>query len=167
MAKIHKKLTKYLVSLKTLKNIRQLSRIPVSLPTPAREVKNVLVILPLEETYLDAAMTLVRHLRQSFPVWHFMILDISKIPADELDKYDLPGPQFMENLKSSDFQLLVDLNFEENLRIKYLVGLLQMPYRLHLHPSDSDYYNMYARINREDFKGYNHVLNYLKSSFLV
>ncbi len=167
MSRIRSQLSRWLVTWKTRGIFRKLVHIPVQFPVSASQVKNALVLLPFEENYLDPAMTMVRNLRQHFKKWHFMILDVNKIPPDKLDSYLLPGHALIEELQRNPFQLVINLNFEEDLRIKYLIGMLQPGYRLHVQDSDSDYYNMLAPINREEFTSFNHVLNYLKSSFLV
>ena len=112
-------------------------------------------------------MTLVRHLRQYFKKWHFMILDVSKIPVEQLDRFNLPLPDFVADLAKKDFQLVLDLNFEHELRNRYLIGGMRIPYRLHLHFSDSPVYNMFAQIKPENFKSFDHVFDYLKSSFII
>lgn len=116
---------------------------------------------------MDAALTLMRHLRQHFTKWHFMVLDVRKIPREQQDRYDLPSDQFINDLRKHEFQLVVDLNFQPDLRMKLIIGMLEITYRLHIQVTDSNDYNMFARINPDEFKGFNHVFNYLKSSFMV
>jgi len=167
MTSIKSNIAHSLVSWRTRNNYKQLAKNDVYFPASASEIKNVLILFPLNEAHQDAAMSLVRHLRQHFQKWHFMILDIGKIPADKLDRFRLPTPDFIDELAKNDFQLVLDLNFEHDLRIRYLVGLLRIPYRLHLRFSDSAIYNMFAQIKLDDFKSFDHVFDYLKSSFIV
>jgi len=155
------------VGWKTYLSFRKLSKKTFQFPVSAKEVKNVLVLLPLDEEYMDAALTLMRHLRQHFSKWHFMVLDVRKIPREQQDRYDLPSDQFIDELRKHEFQLVVDLNFQPDLRMKFIIGMLEIPYRLHIQVKDSNDFNMFARINQEEFKGFNHVFNYLKSSFAV
>ena len=150
---------------KTFANLRRLNKIPLQLPKSALEIKNVLILLPLNPEFVDAAMTMVRHLRQHFRVWHYMVLDVNRIPAEQLDSFHLPVQSFLDNLIANDFQLVIDLNFEPDLRVKYLIGLLNITYRLSVQSQESDYYNLYVHVNREEFKGFGGVLNSLKSSF--
>ncbi|UCF64646.1 MAG: hypothetical protein JSW33_02090, partial [bacterium] len=100
------------VGWKTYLSFRRLSKEAVQFPILAGEVKNVLVLLPLEEEFMDAALTLMRHLRQHFTKWHFMVLDVRKIPREQQDRYDLPSDQFINDLRKHEFQLVVDLNFQ-------------------------------------------------------
>ena len=167
MDSIKSSIAHWLVSWRIKNNYRQLLKNEVHFPVAAAEVRNVLIFLPLDEQYLDAAMTLVRHLRQHFQPWHFMIMDVAKIPADKTDRYQLPVPGFISELEKNDFQLVLDLNFEHDLRIRYLIGSMKIPYRLHLQFSDSAIYNMFAQIKPDNFKSFNHVFDYLKSSFTV
>ncbi|OGB65778.1 MAG: hypothetical protein A2Y94_06270 [Caldithrix sp. RBG_13_44_9] len=167
MGSIKSRIARSLVSWRIKKNYRQLAKSEVHFPVTAAEVKNVLILLPLNGLYLDSAMTLVRHLRQHFQKWHFMILDLGKIPADKLDRFQLPTPDFVAELDKNDFQLVLDLNFEHDLRIHYLIGSMKIPYRLHLQFSDSAVYNMFAQIKPDNFKSFHHVFDYLQSSFIV
>jgi hypothetical protein len=165
MSSIKSRIAHSLVSWRIRNNYRRFLKGEVHFPVTATEVRNVLILLPLNELYLDAAMILVRHLRQHFKQWHFMILDLGKIPADKLDRFRLPTPDFVTELDKNDFQLVLDLNFEHDLRIRYLIGSMNIPYRLHLQFSDSAIYNMYAQIKPDNFKSFHHVFDYLKSSF--
>jgi len=161
------KIAQRLVNWRIRKNFLQLHNKEVNLPTSSTAVKNVLILLPLNDDFLDPAMTLIRHLRQYFQHWHFMLLDTRKIPAEKLDRFELPNFDFIEDLNKKNFQLVLDLNFEQDLRIRYLVGSMNIPYRLHLQYSDASIYNMFAQISPENFKNFQHVFNYLKSSFVV
>jgi hypothetical protein len=167
MSSIKSNIARSLVSWRTRSNYKQLSKNDVYFPASASEIKNVLILLPLNEAHQDAAMTLVRHLRQHFKKWHFMILDVSKIPVEQLDCFNLPSPDFVDELAKNDFQLVLDLNFEHDLRNRYLIGRLKIPYRLHLQFSDLATYNMFAQIKPDDFKSFDHVFDYLQSSFIV
>jgi len=158
MGSIKSNIAHWLVNWRIRNNYRQLLKNEVRFPVAAAEVRNVLIFLPLDEHYLDAAMTLVRHLRQHFQPWHFLIMDVAKIPADKLDRYQLPIPGFISELEKNDFQLVLDLNFEHDLRIRYLIGSMKIPYRLHLQFSDFAIYNMFAQIKPDNFKSFNHVL---------
>jgi len=167
MSSFKNNVAKIYVGWKTIRTFRRLSKQTVDFPISAKEVKNVLVLLPVDEEYMDAALTLMRHLRQHFTHWHFMVLDVRKIPKEQKDRYELPSDQFINDLGKNEFKLVIDLNFESDLRMKLIIGMLGIPYRLHIQVVDSNDYNMFARINREEFKGFNHVFNYLKSSFTV
>jgi hypothetical protein len=123
----------------------------------AKQIKNVLILLPRQEEYIDAAMTLVRHLRQHFKSWHFMLLDIDKIATHKLDRLNLPNNTFVEELLKSKFQLVMNLNFEPDIRMDYLTAILRIPYRLHTQASNSKYYHKFARNTETDFKSYHHV----------
>ena len=150
---------------KTLRNLKQLSKSPVSFPIRSDEVKNVLVLLPTDDEYLDAAFNLVRKLREYFKKWHFMVLNVNKIPEEKLDRFDLPNHRFISDLRQNRFQLVLDLNFYMDIRLNYLVGMLKIPYRLHLQFTESDYYNIYSHTNLNNFKDLNHVFDHLKNSF--
>jgi len=160
-------IARFYVGWKTYRNFRKLSKTPMHFPVSAKEVKNVLILLPTDDEYMDAALTLMRHLRQHFTKWHFMAMDVRKIPRDQQDRYDLPSDQFIEDLKKNEFQLAIDLNFHHDIRMKLIIGMLNIQYRLHLQFIDSNDYNMFAQINPDEFKGFHHVFNYLKSSFAV
>jgi hypothetical protein len=152
---------------KTRRSLKKLSEQSVNLPINAKQIKNVLILLPRQEEFVDAAMTLVRHLRQHFKSWHFMLLDIDKIAAHKLDRFNLPNKTFIEVLLKSKFQLVMNLNFEPDVRMDYLTAILRIPYRLHIQSPNSNYYNMFAQINEADFKSFHHVFSYLKSGFQV
>jgi hypothetical protein len=152
---------------KTRKGLKKLKHTSVSFPLPSTHIENVLILLPEQADFVDAALTLIRHVRQYFPDWHFMILDINKIPEKNLDKFRLPTQEFIDDLQKSHFQLAVNLNFHPNKRIDYLIVRLEIPYRLcTLKNAHSEYYNMFAKIEPEAFTGYHHVLVYLKSTFV-
>jgi len=152
---------------RTKGNLRKLSKIPLNFPVDAKEIKNVLVLLPRDEEYQDSAMTLVRNLRHHFTSWHFMALDVNKIPVEKLDRYNLPNREFIDELARSKFKLVLDLNFELDLRMNYLVGMLKIPYRLHLQTADSDFYNICTQTDPLKFQNFDHVFAYLQNSFII
>ena len=94
-----------------------------------------------------------------------MVMNVDKIPEEKLDRLDLPNNSFIADLQQNRFQLVLDLNFYMDIRINYLVGMLKIPYRLHLQFTESDYYNIYAHTNLNTFKDLNHVFDHLKNSF--
>ena len=165
MTGIKNNIARFYVGWKTYRNFRRLSKSPVHFPVSAKEVKNVFILLPTDDQYMDAALTLIRHMRQHFKKWHFMALDVRKIPKDQKDRYNLPSDQFIEDLNKNEFQLAIDLNFHHDIRMKFIIGMLNIQYRLHLQFLDSNDYNMFAQINPEEFKGFHHVFKYLESSF--
>lgn len=167
MLVLKKQISKVYVYLKTSRKLRKLSQKNVDFPTSASHIKNVLILLPRQEHLVGAAMTLVRHLRQYFKPWHFMILDVDKITEDKLNKYDLPNQSFINELKLNAFQLALNLNFEPDSRMDFLVVMLKVPYRLNIQSSKTDIYNILAQINEEKFTSYHHVFAYLKSSFIL
>jgi hypothetical protein len=164
---LKEKIANLYVSWKTYLSFKKLGKIPVNLPVSHKEVKNVLVLLPLEDQYMDAALTLIRHLRQYFKNWHFMALDVRKISPEQQDRFGLPDAEFLKELQKNEFQLAIDLNFKHDLRMKYLIGMLDIPHRLHLTFSDANTYNLFTLTREENFSGFHHVLSYLKSSFEV
>ena len=151
---------------RTKRNLRKLAKMPLSFPVDAKGINNVLILLPRDEEHMDSAMTLVRKLRQHFTNWHFMALNVNKIPAEKLDRYNLPNLDFIGELEKNKFQLVLDLNFVLDLRMNYLVGMLNIPYRLHLQTSDSDFYNICAYTDPVTFKSFDHVFAYLQNSFI-
>ncbi len=167
MISVKLKFAPLLVWWKTFRNMKRLNKLGLQLPQPASEIKNVLILLPLDEEHLDAAMTLVRHLRQHFQIWHFMVLDVKRIPSEQLDRFHLPLQTFVDNLAGNDFQLVIDLNFIPDFRFKYLIGSLNIHYRLGVLQQESDYYNLHVHLKQEEFKGFVHILNSLKSSFVL
>jgi hypothetical protein len=161
------KIAEFYVWWKTYLSFRSLAKNPLNFPISDKNVKNVLIFLPLQDEYMDAALTLIRHLRQYFKKWHFMALDVRKISADKLDRLNLPDTDFLQDLAANEFQLAIDLNFTHDIRMIYLMGKLSIPYRLHLQFSDSNAYNLFTVTSQENFAGFHHVFNYLKSSFQV
>ena len=96
-----------------------------------------------------------------------MALDVNKIPVEKLDRYNLPNREFIDELARSKFKLVLDLNFELDLRMNYLVGMLKIPYRLHLQTADSDFYNICTQTDPLKFQNFDHVFAYLQNSFII
>jgi len=167
MLDLKNQISKVYVFLKTYQKLRKLFKKTVDFPTSASYVKNVLILLPRQDRLVDAAMTLIRHLRQYFKRWHFMLLNVDKIATDKLNKFDLPNKSFINELELNDFQLTLNLNFEPDLRMDFLAAMLKIPYRLHVQSSKKDIYNILIQINKDNFKSYHQVFEYLKSSFLL
>ncbi len=160
-------ISKIYVFLKTYQKLRKLFKKTVDFPTSASYVKNVLILLPRKGHLVDAAMIFIRHLRQYYKRWHFMILNVDKITTDKLNKFDLPNRSFISELELNNFQLILNLNFEPDMRMDFLAVMLKIPYRLHVQSSKKDIYNILIQINKDNFKSYHHVFEYLKSSFLL
>ena len=158
--------TEKYVHWKTRKLFRNMKKTSLELPIKISAVKNVLIILPVNMEYMDAAMLFVRKIRKVFRPWHYMILDIDKIKDEQLNRLRLPRQAFTDELKNNKFDLVLDLNFEPDLRILYLIGLLQIPLRLRLHPLPQNHYNIIVNTDRQNFKNFDSVLQNLQTIFV-
>ena len=151
---------------KTRPNFKELNKMPVNIPVEADKLKNILIILPKRVEYVDSALALVRELRRHFTQWHYMMLDIDKILSHKLNRLNLPNEEFIGELEKDKFDLVLDLNFDFNIRILYIIGMLKIPYRLHLQSSSDNYYNIIVRANRTAPLNFDFVVNYLQTIFL-
>ncbi|GAB4368218.1 MAG: hypothetical protein Kow0042_09250 [Calditrichia bacterium] len=145
---------------------KELEKTPLTLPLKATEVKNVLVILPLDMERVDAAISLVNKLRKHFANWHYMMLDVEKIKKDQLNRLELPGQEFMDDLKKYHFDMVLDLNFEYDARIKYLIAMLRVPLRVRLFALQKNQYNIVIQSDRSRFKNFDFVFNNLTRIFM-
>lgn len=168
MADLKASLTRIFVAWKTRRFLKEFNERPVSFPVPASTVKNVLVILPRQVEHVDAAMALVRQLRNYYTEWHYMVLDMDKIMKDKLNRLDLPNDQFIEELSKNKFDFSLDLNSNLDIRIAYLLSMLKIDYRLHFLPAAEKYYNIIVQMNMNNshFKNFDFVVNSLKTIFV-
>jgi hypothetical protein len=153
------------VKLKTMGILKQLDRTPVMFPIKADVIKNVLVILPRSVEYVDAAVSLVRKLRKIFSRWNFMMLDIDKIKPADINRLGLPNQAFMDDLHKKNFEMVLDLNFDFDIRIAYLVALLEIKYRLHPHTDREDFYNIAVNAHHAPVQNYDFVLHHVERIF--
>lgn len=150
---------------KTRRVFKEMGKTSLSFPISTDRIQNVLVILPHEMDYVDSAISLIRNLRQLFTDWHFMVLDMDKILHHKLNRLNLPNQNFVEEMRSKDFQLALDLNFEFDKRVGYLLGMLRIPHRIHLSSNSDNFYNIVMHIDRSSFHDFDFVLNYLQTIF--
>ncbi len=154
------------VSWETKKELQELDKISISVPLPLKSVKQVLVILPRQMEYVDAAVSLVHDLKRQFSGWKFMVLDIDKMLPQKLNRLDLPNHQFISELGQKHFDLVLDLNDSYDLRIAYLLVKLKIPYRLHLAEVPDNYYNIFVQPGNKQKSNFSYVLDYLKKIFI-
>ncbi len=150
----------------TRSTLKRLNDYSMNYPIDAGEIRNVLIVLPRDTEYLDAAISTIQKLRQFYSQWHYMVMDIDKVLPHKLNRLGLPNDEFIKELEKSQFQLVLDLNFETDDRIKYLITKLKIPYRLHLKTEPEEYYNIVVQPHQDPAKNFDFVLTYLHKIFV-
>lgn len=125
----------------------------------------MLIILPREIERVDAAVTLVHELRQIYPQWNFMVMDIDKLLPHKLNTLQLPNQQFIRELTANAFDLVVDLNSHLDIRIGYLLLMLKIPYRVHLAEKTGEFYNILVQPNSSEYPDFKFVIHYMEQIF--
>ncbi len=158
-------LTEKYVKLKTWRVFKEIDKTPMAIPMPANTVRNVMIVLPRQVEYVDSAVALIRKLRRHFSRWNYMVLDLDKVLAHKLNRLNLPNRNFLQELEKNTFDLVINLNFEFDIRTAYLVVMLKIPYRVNLFPGYGNFYNVVIQPRSNDSKNFDFVLEYLQTIF--
>ncbi len=163
MSAIKSYLTEHYINWKTRRNRKALNNQSMNFPLSSSEIRNVLIILPRETNYLDPAVAAIQKIRQHYDSWHYMVLDVDKILPQKLNKLGLPNEEFLKELEKKKFDLVLDLNFGSDHKIRYLILMLKIRFRIHLLSTADDLYNIIVQTNRESLQNFGFILNNLKT----
>lgn len=166
MANLMDQLTDFLFDVKARPVTRRLER-ALRFPVPAGEVDKVLVILPRNLNLMDRAMGFVQSLRKTFPGWRVELFDVDKLGKGDLNRIQMPRTEILQRLREAGYHLVVDLNEHRDRLSAFITLMTEAPYRLHLHPEDSPFYNMAVQPQAGDIQHvYTPLLSYLRRLFI-
>ena len=160
------KLAEFVIKIKSRSVARRVNR-SVNFPIRANEVKKVLIILPRNLQMLDRASMFVQSLRKTYPNWRIELFDVDKLSSKELNSVHLPRPEIVQELKSAEYQFVLDLNEKFDYLTGYITLITEAPYRLHIQSEGSIFYNIvYHPQHPDDGIHFDPLLNYLRKLFV-
>ncbi|GAB4331213.1 MAG: hypothetical protein Kow0037_07610 [Calditrichia bacterium] len=128
------------------------------LPIETGKIENVLVILPTQMELVENALNFFHRLKKTFENWKFVVLDVTKIETNNLNKLGLPNAAFLEKLKQQDAHLIIDLNTADNLKSIHIVNSLNAPYRLSIRKTEYAVYNLHFSGRDNAGNPFSHVI---------
>ncbi len=123
---------------------RELKKIKsaIHFPVQASSIQRVLVILPRDLQLIEPAHQFVNQLRQAFPAWHIQMFDVDKLPAEKLNWLKIPDSAYIQELKSQQFDMVIDLNRHGDWLVTYLAVMSGAPYRVQVENGDKQFFNI-------------------------
>ncbi len=165
MGKITRFISEKYATYKCNRLFARLSENHIQYPQKAENLHAVLVILPRQVDYTDSAIRLVNQLRQDYTAWKFKMLDVDKIPPTALNRLELPSDAYISELKQLKSGLVLDLNFDLDIRTAYLIAMLNIPFRVHLLPTAGEYYNIIVQTSQKQPADFEYVRDHVRMIF--
>lgn len=167
MSRLKEKLAEIYINRKTRKKLRSISQ-PLAFPIEADSIKNVLVILPGNLNYLEAANQFVRNLRETFSKWSVDIFDVDKISKEDLNRWNVPTDNILSRLIEVQYKLVIDLHTKFDLLSAFLAVMTEAPYRINLDYMGQPYFNIqYAIAGEQENRTYSPLLKKIKQLFVI
>lgn len=119
----------------------------------ASELKNtqkILVILPSEQEYTEHMQDFIKRLGSEFKNAKVSTFVSSTLRKTDLSWLGLPNEQYLNLIREENFDLVVDVNTEQDQVCSYLCALSGAPMRLNLTSGTYDFiYNLHIRSDSE------------------
>jgi hypothetical protein len=167
MSRLKEKLTEFYIKRKTRKKLKAITQ-PLAFPIEADSIKNVLVILPGNLNYLEAANQFVRNLRDDFSNWSVDIFDVDKITKEDLNRWNMPSHNILSRLIEARYKLVIDLHTKFNLQSAFLTVMTEAPYRINLDYLGQPYFNIqYAIAGEQENRTYSPLFKKIRQLFVI
>ena len=78
------------------------------------KVKKILIILPVIHQNVQMENDFKRNLAQAFPKSSISTFGITSLRKTDMNWLGVPGKEYLKNLREEDFDLLIDLNEQQD-----------------------------------------------------
>jgi hypothetical protein len=132
--------------------------------TELKNVQKILVILPTDQEYTQYIQNFVKNLGDQFKQAKISTFVSSTLRKTDLSWLGLPNEQYLNIIREENFDLVVDVNTEQDQICSYLCALSGAPMRLNLASGNYDtIYNLHFRSspNKNLDEKLNNVISYL------
>jgi len=121
-----------------------------SFPELVKKVKRILVLLPSSASLESGSNIFISRLYDLFGDVQVSTFNRTSLRETDVNWYGLPNDQYLQNIRSEKFDLVIDLNSAPDYICSYLVALSGARLRLNLTSSNYDeVYNLHFRSDRK------------------
>ena len=111
-----------------------------------KKVKKILVIMPVDNDAESVAREFLPEIQQAFGRVKLSTLDLSTMREGDTNWLGVPNQKYLSKIQDENFDLLLDLNEQQNRLCTYLGALSAAPMRLHIAEGKFDkIYNLHFR----------------------
>jgi len=115
-----------------------------------KKVKKILVILPVDKNEETVAREFLPEIQQAFGQVKLSTLDLSTMRESDTNWLGIPNQKYLSRIQDENFDLLLDLNGQQNRLCTYLGALSEAPMRLHIAEGRFDkIYNLHFRTDEK------------------
>ena len=113
-------------------------------------VKKILIILPVRVQASQAVQVFINKMNSTFSASEISTFETSMLRKRDVNWLGIPNSAFLNNIREEKFDLLIDLNSEQDNVCTYLGALSDAPMRIHLSEGKYDkIYNLQIRTDTE------------------
>jgi hypothetical protein len=137
-----------------------------SYPEDILKIHHVLVMTPTDEDDSPQCRQFLASLYDIFRNVRVSTFQKNSLRREDVNWLGVPNKAYLSKLQEDQFDLIIDLNSEQDKINVYLAVLSGAGVRLHLAPGKYDpYYNLQLRYseNKSKAEKYENILNYLKN----
>jgi hypothetical protein len=111
-----------------------------------REAKKILIILPVIHQNVQVEHDFKSNLSKAFANSSISTFGITSLRKSDMNWLGVPGKEYLKNIQDEGFDLLIDLNEEQDRICSYLSALSNAPMRIHFSQGKFDkIYNLQIR----------------------
>ncbi len=123
---------------------------PAVFPEALRTVKQVLLITPADHPELEGEIqAFASGLYTIFKQVQVSTFDRSSFRPADGNWFGLPNESYLDNFRQEKFDLVIDLNIQQDRLCTYICALINAPLRMNLCSGDYDHiYNFHIRTNK-------------------
>lgn len=160
-----------------LKKLKRKNDYTISFKNFLIKSESVLVVMPVSDTDMIFTFDILQHLVNRGKKISVYIDEARKNKAHDLNRYEvltfgendlnsynMPAKDFTEKLKSAKYDIVIDLNRDENLLMCAVTNYVDARYRIGFEKENADeYYNMQVPKSKNNAEiSYRNLLNSLK-----
>jgi hypothetical protein len=110
------------------------------------EAKKILIILPVIHQNVQLINDFKTNLANAFPKSSISTFGITSLRKSDMNWLGVPGKEYLNRIREEDFNLLIDLNEDQDRVCTYLSALSNAPLRIHFSEGKFDkIYNLQIR----------------------
>ena len=110
------------------------------------EAKKILIILPVIHQNVQLINDFISNLALAFPNTSISTFGITSLRKSDMNWLGVPGKEYLNKIREEEFDLLIDLNEEQDRICTYLSALSSAPMRIHFSEGKFDrIYNLQIR----------------------